>query len=149
MTGETIGTEYGIKDRSINTLTSGRMNIFEQDMEIFGEYFPLGTGVHISTLKRAERENIPEPVASHVELSRLLAEHGILGLIFLITTFSWFIRSYKEQMTGLGKYFVVFCFIFSIGTTFHSATRTFITPLMGGLAMIRIAPDRKRTSSEL
>jgi hypothetical protein len=144
LTGETLGTEYGVKEKDINTLTSGRVDIFRKDLDLFYEYFPLGTGVHVSTVLRAQNSISEMLVASHVELSRLLSEHGVLGILFLLLVLYWFRTSFSRQPTITGKYFVALCFVFSIGTTFHSATRTFITPLMGGLAMLKVVEERKR-----
>jgi hypothetical protein len=136
--GETFGTQLGIKEKNLNVITSGRAEIFEQDVDIFLEYWLLGAGVDVSKKLRAINHIANFEVASHVELSRLLAEHGILGLLFFLLTVLLFYNSFRYQPLPVGKKFVIFCFIIGIITTFHSATRTFATPLISALGMLRI-----------
>jgi hypothetical protein len=136
--GETFGTQLGIKEKNLNVITSGRAEIFEQDVNIFLEYWLLGAGVDVSRGLRAINHIDNLEIASHVELSRLLAEHGILGLLFFLLTVLLFYNSFRYQPLPVGKKFVIFCFIIGIITTFHSATRTFATPLISALGMLRI-----------
>lgn len=136
--GETFGTQLGIKQKNLNVITSGRVEIFEQDWAIFKDYWFLGAGVDVSRELRAIQHINNMEIASHVELSRLLAEHGIFGLIFFLLTIGMFYKSFRYQPLALGKKFVVLCFVIGIITTFHSATRTFATPLISALGMLRI-----------
>lgn len=138
--GKTNGTELGIKDQNLNTLTTGRLNIFEEDVKIFSDNPVFGVGIHQSAIERSKNSiyDTSKVVASHVELSRLLADQGLLGLFFFIWILYVFRKSYKSNKTIMGKSFVLFAFSLAILTTFHSCTRTFLTPLMGGLGMLRV-----------
>ena len=128
--GETEGTLAGAKEKSANTLTTGRYEIFLGDLEIFMDNPIFGVGVNASRFVR----RLSPDVVAHVELSRLLAEHGIMGLvIFLVLTaylFTRFSLLYSEN--------VILYILFVIGfyTTFHAATRTFMSPLLMSLAYI-------------
>jgi hypothetical protein len=138
LNGETFGTEIGIKESNLNTLTSGRLEILEQDIDIFTDNIFLGVGIHQSAIIRAKSQMDGVVIASHVELSRLLSEQGILGLIFFFWLLFVFIKSFKFNKSSLGRNFILFVFCFGIITTFHSATRTFVTPFFGALTFIRI-----------
>ena len=81
--GETYGTILGTKEKDINVVTTGRWEIFLGDLELWQKYPILGTGVGIS---QPLRENI-RGVISHVEVSRLLAEQEIVGLIYSVVLF--------------------------------------------------------------
>lgn len=131
--GETAGTLAGSKEKSANTLTSGRYEIFLGDLDIFVDNPILGVGVNQS---RYIRRFSPDVVA-HVELSRLLAEHGILGLII----FFIFIYYLVVKFQLMNSEFAILYILFVIGfyTTFHAATRTFLSPLLMGLAYLPIS----------
>ncbi len=138
--GKTYGTELGIKEQNLNTLTTGRLNILEEDLVIFSNNFVFGVGIHQSAIERSKNSisDTFKVVASHVELSRLMADQGLLGILFFVWILYQFRDSYKSNKTILGKSFVLFAFSLAILTTFHSCTRTFLTPLLGGLGMLRI-----------
>lgn len=63
----------------------GREEIMNQEMEIFIDNPIIGVGVGMSKYKRAEITD--REVASHNEITRMLAEHGSLGLLNLMILF--------------------------------------------------------------
>ena len=131
--GESAGTLAGSKDKDINSLTSGRYDLFFGDLELFKKNPILGVGVDQSRYSR----NTHEGVVAHVELSRLLAEHGLMGLIFGCFLFSIiFSKLYYLKME-----YAILYILFLIGfyTTFHAAMRTFITPLLIGISLLSIS----------
>ena len=134
--GETQGTLLGSKERNLNQFSSGRIDIFQKDLALWGEYFLTGVGCGVS---RYLRDSSNYAVAAHIELSRLLADHGILGLAFSIIFFSipyqkWRINKNESQRTIL---FILL--IFAIITTFHAAMRTFVTPLFMIIGSLKIS----------
>lgn len=135
--GKTFGTELGIKEANFNTLTSDRWSIVEEDITIFQNFPFFGVGVHQSARIRAKNHPDGIQVASHVELSRLLAEHGILGLILFMSLFRIFRNSLMLYQDYYQRAFYLLAFIIGIGTTFHSATRTFVTPLFGSFLFLK------------
>ena len=87
MTDGVIAQRYGISsasygERLVLDLT-GRMDIYRIDFEIFKDNFFTGIGPGQGNEAR-EQYGYGKTVAAHVEYSRMLAEHGILGLISLI-----------------------------------------------------------------
>lgn len=143
--GETSGTQSGLKDKDINTITTGRASIFEGDLNLFLEN-PTGVGVGSSAfLRKTDRGAL-----SHTELSRLLAEHGYFGLVFFMILTLWplfyfFKISYSIEWRGI----MLAIFFLAWYSTFHSATRTFVTPLLIGFSLMRVIqvkPLEKRIS---
>jgi hypothetical protein len=128
--GETAGTLAGAKEKSANTLTSGRYEIFVGDLEIFNDNPIFGVGVNESRYIR----RFSPGVVAHVELSRLLAEHGILGF-FIFFIFIYYLLV-KFQL--MNSEFAILYILFVIGfyTTFHAATRTFLSPLLMSIAYL-------------
>lgn len=127
--GETTGTLLGVKEKSLNSISTGRFNIFLGDLEIFSKHPILGVGVNESRNYR----NYHQGVVAHVELSRLLSEHGILGvLIFSVFLWSLFAGLSKNSINPIYFLFAVI----GLYTTFHAATRTFLSPLFMALAFL-------------
>ena len=123
--GETTGTLIGSKEKDINQFTSGRFIIFLEDIELFEENVLLGVGVKQSVFKRVNTEGI----ITHVEFGRLLSEHGIFGLficfIFIYLLVLGFINGHKSFFNSI----TFILYVIGFFTTFHSATRTFVSPL--------------------
>jgi hypothetical protein len=136
--GETVGTLAGVKDKDLNHLTTGRLNIFLGDLETFLNHPILGVGVNESRYYR----NYAEGVVAHVELSRLLSEHGIFGLIIFL--YLIFILAIKMKYLKTEYSILAILFIVGLYTTFHAATRTFMSPLIMAMACIPINSIRKK-----
>jgi hypothetical protein len=137
--GETAGTLLGTKEQTFNNITSNRYDIFIGDLELWAQNPILGIGVGAS---RHLRTRVNDVIA-HVEMSRLLAEHGIMGLVYFLLLISVGLanlhRSNKVQ--NLNMYFLFGLFVLAFFTTFHAATRTFITPLLIGISCVRLGSN--------
>lgn len=135
--GETNGTLNGNKEKDLNQLTTGRFNLFLEDLELFEKNAVLGLGVKQSVEKR----NLTSGVISHVEFGRLLSEHGIPGLLINCIFIFLLIKSF---LNGHGSFFnsvISILFIIGLYTTFHAATRTFVSSLLMplfGLTQLKI-----------
>jgi hypothetical protein len=151
--GETNATMAGIREKDLNVLTTNRYDIFMADLELWKKYPILGVGVAGSQILRGfdygdlYRDPSSGGIAAHVELSRLLAEHGIFGLIYFIILLLqlrhiWFQRGDPRFVAIL----LAFYFL-ALYTTFHAATRTFVSPLLFGLSLVQIV-DIKRPAVE-
>jgi hypothetical protein len=132
--GETAGTLAGVKEKSINSLTTGRFDIFLGDLELFKSYGLLGVGAGAS---RYLRENL-NGIISHVEASRLIAEHGVLGIAFIGIVVLLFFDVYRSAQAPLYKGILFTLLVVGWYTSFHAATRTYVTPLLMGLSTIYI-----------
>lgn len=132
-TGKIRGKQVGL-DR----ITSGRIEIARLDFELFEKNLLLGLGVGMAKFERKDKIGKTEVVA-HNEFTRLLAEHGLFGLVAAIIlifapVFRYFKKKYSYDrilvltMTG-------FCLIFMT----HSATRIAAPSFLYGLAFISVA----------
>jgi len=88
---------------------------------------------------------------SHVELSRVMAEHGILGLIGIIGLIRKQINRFRQSGRTLSNRFLMLA-IWSVGfvTTFHGATRTIIPlifMLIGSMVLIGEKKNNKVIST--
>ncbi len=140
--GETQGTLLGSKELTADQFVTGRIGIFEKDVNLWLKNPIFGVGCGSS---RYMRDLEKDGVAAHVELSRLLADHGLLGLLFALLFFIFIpLESWKRNSNYEYRFFLIIILVFAIATTFHAAMRTYVTPLLviiGSLKVIsRIDP---------
>jgi hypothetical protein len=136
--GETPGTLAGRKEKTLNVFTSNRIQIASDDLQLLKKYPVFGSGVGSSRYLREKTEGF----LSHIEFSRLLSVHGVLGLfyIFLLLAVGFNIYRARKQVPYGG--ILAALYVIALFTTFHAAMRTYISPLLFGLSMLAIAyPD--------
>jgi len=81
-------------------------------------------------------------VAAHSEFTRMLAEHGIFGLISLFSIMSLSIIEYYKRRK-INKILLACFSTFSLLTMFHSAFRIALAGYIYGLSYIILKTDRK------
>lgn len=132
--GETEGTLAGTKEKSLDSITTGRLNIFLEDLALWEENLFFGVGVGASSFLRDGSQHY----LTHVELSRLLSEHGILGLIYFVVLLGLMIRLIVSKRPPMEKGILVAFFVIAFYTTFHAAMRTYLSPLFIGLSLMEV-----------
>lgn len=141
--GETAGTLAGSKEKDLNALTSNRFNIFKEDLELWQEYPLTGVGVGASKYLR----NATEGVVAHVELSRVLSEHGVLGFIYFLMLILVYFVYVNTTRQPVFKAIMTSLFVIGLYTTFHAATRTYVTPLLMSISVLRFKPDESDSNT--
>jgi hypothetical protein len=119
-------------------ITTGRVELIATELTAFYEH-PI-TGIGVGKGKEYREENIGVSIASHNEISRLLAEHGILGIfalliLIIVPLIFWF--KFKNNYYFLA--FVGFWFL----TINHSAMRIALPAFVYGLALLYIVDEKK------
>jgi hypothetical protein len=140
--GETNATLLGKKEKTINVVTSSRLQIIEENLKIF-ESNIFGVGPSCGTEKR--REMFGSKFYDHTEPSRWLVEYGIFGIILFI----WFISllfkyinfSFPNISSRPYSALLVTMILFSSLTMLHSATRTFVSFLPMVVGLIKLNPN--------
>ncbi len=140
--GETRGTLAGSKEKNLDTYTTGRVSIFLGDLETFKNNWLFGVQIAESQHYREETEL----QHSHVELSRVLAEHGILGLLGFLTFIRSAIISFRQIADSKMKYLILALWVLAFVTTFHAATRTILPFLFFNLAVIKLNSNKTTTN---
>lgn len=118
-------------------VTTGRAELIETEMDAFFSA-PL-TGVGIGKIKEYREEKLGKTVATHNELSRLLSEHGVPGLISLFVLvlsplFYWV--AYKPNV-----YFFAFYFFWLL-TISHSSMRLAAPGFIYGLCLLYVIYEK-------
>ncbi|PHR74585.1 MAG: hypothetical protein COA67_00480 [Lutibacter sp.] len=122
----------GVKKKD---LTTGRTEIFNSELEGLFKNPVFGMGVGSGKFKRLETTGLV--IASHNEMSRLLGEHGMIGV--LILTMLILIPIFNAwQQPAYAKAFLGAFFIFWFLTINHSAMRVSFPGFIYGLSLIRI-----------
>lgn len=150
LTGDKLMMRYqGINEAGEQKeVTSGRLEMVNSDWELFKEYWVFGTGVGMAKVKRSIFGSHIR--ASHTEITRMLAEHGTLGIISLLILLGgplvYFMRLRKQKQTA---FFLIMMTIFALGTMGHSAMRMAIPAFIYGFGFIAFkddSPPRKQTA---
>ncbi len=137
--GETPGTVAGYREKTPNVFFTNRLNVLKDDLELWLENPILGVGVGASMYLRDDTRRI----APHLELSRLLSEHGLLGAFYFLILCSLGVKLLKRAHYTSSDAILLALFILALFTTFHSAMRTYISPLLIGLSMLTVYEEDK------
>ena len=119
---------------------SGREQLVESELKMFLDNPITGVGVGVNKQFREELTGIE--AASHNEISRMLAEHGILGvinlLILLLTPMFLFLNN-KNNI------FLFSFYIFWLLTINHAAMRIAAPAFIYALSLLKVSFDEEPT----
>jgi len=121
---------------------SGREKIAEMEMDYFLEHPITGTGVGKN--KENRQEETGETGASHSEVTRMLSEHGILGVINLLLLVSIPLFFYAGNRQHI---FLVSFFLFWLLTINHAAMRIAAPGFVYALTLLKLKIVEKPTVS--
>jgi hypothetical protein len=120
-----LSTRY----ESVNT--TGRMDLVMADLEIWKDHPVLGVGPGQSAFFQ---EWAIEPVAAHTEFTRLLAEHGLLGLTALMLLLCAGARRIVTAQSDVGKGLTAALVGWSLFNMLHAGMRIAAPSFAFGLA---------------
>jgi len=125
LTGETYG------EKLILDMT-GRVLIYGIDLNIFYDNFFTGVGPGQANSLR-ELYGYGKTVAAHTEYSRMLAEHGILGLFSLTVLLFLPILRFLSAQSLRSKFIIILFGFLALLPMGHSAMRLAMSPFIYGL----------------
>ena len=127
---------------SKDDVTTGRWDLFLAEIQAFIDHPFLGGGVGSS--KVYHEAELGEAAASHNEISRIIGEHGLLGIIALcIILGAPLIRKLQGQRNLYFYPFLIFAFL----TMAHSSMRIALPGFIYGLALLHLTYGKKKTGS--
>jgi hypothetical protein len=145
--GKTAEVAAGGRSEDFETVTDGRSTIILAEWKIFTDNIFLGVGPGQSTYYWNINANFEEGavVISHTEFSRLLAEHGIPGLIIclllLYPLYELWIHRKRYIKHNYAYYLNLGFLLLSLSMCTHSSMRTMITPFFFGFAFAMFKSD--------
>jgi O-Antigen ligase len=128
--------QFGERYTTFNTTL--RRDIAAADLKLFADNPVLGVGVGEAPAQR----DLEEPLATHTEYTRLLSEHGVLGLLALGTLVAMAVRSFRRQHGHLYRAWAIALVGWSMASMAHTATRSATFAFAFGLAGLVVVPDR-------
>lgn len=121
--------------------SAGRFKIITTQLESFQDAPIFGIGVGNGKYKR-ELSGQKVTAASHNELTRLIEEHGLVGLVMLLILFIVPL-SHHLRISNLQRAMVVSFFVFWFLTINHSAMRVAFPGFVYGLSLLNIVSNEK------
>jgi len=141
MTGGLISKRYSNQDAMGRTKVSkfsGREEIAQNEINAFLDHPFFGIGVAKGLELRLAQTG--STVASHDEITRMLAEHGSLGILGLLILFFTPIILYLDNR----QHIFMFCFLtFWLLTINHAAMRTSMPAFVYSLSILKITFNEK------
>jgi len=127
--------------RSKQDQSTGRLALALDEVDMFLNHPFFGVGVAKGTELRSIKFGSASPVASHNECTRMLAEHGLFGLVALVLLLWVPLRLYHQNPQHLLR---AAFFVFWLLTVNHSAMRTVAPAFVYALALVQLQwmPDR-------
>ena len=125
------------KDGSVakKDYTTGRADIAKGDLFLFTDSDGVGVGIGVSKLERPNHKNF----AAHIEYTRMLAEHGILGLISLIMLLIMPLKRFFEVLHKPDNLLILITMsMWAMVTMTHAATRQGAVGFIFGIAFIHL-----------
>jgi hypothetical protein len=138
-------TGGAILTRFVDTNLTLRQELAVADLQIWGDnpVFGVGPGMASET-----RELLIGPVAAHTELSRLLAEHGIFGLLALLLLLFMSARNVRWAQTVAQKALVTAMIVWTLLFMLNSAMRLVAPAFVFGLTFARFLSEERQKGSQ-
>jgi len=129
-TGGALGFRYA------EAGSTNRSDIAQGDLGLFSSHPLLGVGPGMAKFQRGGV--IDSDANTHTEYTRLLAEHGALGVIALAALAVMVVQSIAWSTTVWNRFLAAGGMAYALFTMSHSATRIAIVAVMFGLGCLRI-----------
>ncbi len=124
-----------LEARYKDTDTTLRGEIAKVDIDTWLSHPILGVGPGMSSAKHAQIFGFD--IAAHTEYTRILAEHGALGLVAFLLILVLILRAYLQAPTSQAQTWVVALAAWSFAEMSHSAIRIVAIPFLLGIALVQ------------
>jgi O-Antigen ligase len=118
-------------------LSTGRVDLFVNELDGFIDNPFFGVGA--SVMKEIRTETLGTGIVSHNELSRLLSEHGLFGILILLILI---IKPLMYRVNNKKNFFFYAFLFFWFATINHSAMRIAAPAFIYGLSLLNITYEK-------
>jgi len=115
-------TGGALSERFRNLSTTNRDLLIRADLAIFEEYPILGVGPGMAAYHRGAVVGVTG--AAHTELTRLLAEHGLFGLVALFLLMIMGLQNFQRERSTQGRAIIAGMVVWSLVYMLGNAMRT-------------------------
>jgi O-antigen ligase len=127
-------TSGALSERYSDFDTTGRAEIIEADLELFEKSKLTGVGVGMS----ARFRRFMPGTAAHTEYSRLLAEHGIFGIVAIVLLIFMFVRAWFKAPDTISKAWTLSLSAWAFVEMSHAAMRVASIGFVFGWALCEL-----------
>jgi len=139
ITGDQFGQRFTSSDPTLRT------DLMRAEVSTWADNVGLGIGVGmmertVADQGAADRGDLPT-LPTHTEFTRLLAEHGLLGLAAILVLIALAVRNVRDQVLPEGQILSVVLVAWCASEVSHSATRLALVPFLFALASAVLVPN--------
>jgi len=144
-------TAGAVTTRFVDTSTTGRIEIMQADLKVWQQHLLFGVGPGMSSY--AMLLMLGKAYGAHTEYTRILAEHGILGLLSILFLLIMALKALRRAPLGLPQAWVAAILAWPFMEMTHAAMRVAAIGFLFGLAMaiwkppVTIDSENKRNGS--
>jgi hypothetical protein len=130
-------TQGAVDNRFSRGMESSRWALVQSEFQVFLDHPLLGAGPgHARDL--VDEYGLGYEMQAHTEFSRLLADHGMFGLLALGLIFAGAWKCYRAAAVQEWRFWVLGLTVFVLAYLSHSATRTVLPSVLYGLIWARV-----------
>lgn len=127
-------TGGSLSERFSDLDTTGRLEAATTDLQVFVDNPVLGVGVGVSTEYHETIDGIS--LAAHTEFTRMLAEHGLFGILAIAIVIWMLVSRYLANHRGVSRGLTAAFAIWAMSIMVHSAMRLAVIPLAIALGLV-------------
>jgi O-antigen ligase len=132
-------TDGTLNKRFAETSTSRRSTLAEEDLQLWSEHKLAGVGPGVASTLRLDPAL--QGSAPHTEFTRLLAEHGTLGLAAMVALLALVISAFARGRTRWGQTLTLVLAAWALCEMSHAAMRLAATSFVFGLALVCVTEE--------
>ena len=137
-------TNGALDKRFSDTSTTGRSDIAKQDLQIWSQHRLAGVGPGMAARYRESGTSRDRAQPAHTEFTRLLSEHGTLGLLAMGVLLAMWGRAVIRAPGAWQRAIAMSLPAWALVTMSHSAMRIAPISFAFGLGMVHLRSDRIR-----
>jgi O-antigen ligase len=135
-------TAGSVANRYADQSSTNRSDIARGDLTLFADNPLFGVGPGVSKFLRTGV--VEADGSTHTEYSRLLAEHGLFGLVALVLLVVMLVQALRSTTSHWNRFLTTGAGVYGLFTMSHSATRIAVIAVLFGLASLRVEPGEPR-----
>ena len=110
--------------------TGHRVDFMKSDLVVFNKH--VFTGVGVGKARKVRRDEWGKPITAHTEWTRILAEHGVLGLLSLIFLWVWILSRFRSAGDPTSKAIILSFVLYAVIYMSHASMRLAIPAFIIG-----------------
>jgi hypothetical protein len=127
--------------RFLDLNPSQRAELAQADLVVWKENLVFGVGPGLS--QAGHQRYLGKAIATHTEYTRLLAEHGMAGLLAILLMVIMLGGAYRRTAGRLEQYWVIALLAWPMMEMTHAAMRIVAISFLFGLAMVNwVQPEQ-------